>query len=78
MKDVPIVTAGMAYDDPESGETFILILSQALYLGEQMKNTLLCPNLLCTNDVIVDDIPKHLAPDPTMAAHSFYIPEVNL
>ena len=38
MKDVPIVIPGMAYDDPESGETFILILSQVLYLGERMKN----------------------------------------
>jgi predicted transcriptional regulator len=32
MKDIPIVEAALAYDNPSSGETVILVLNQALIL----------------------------------------------
>jgi hypothetical protein len=31
------------------------------------------PNQLRTNGVIVNDVPVHLAPDPSKATHSIYI-----
>ncbi len=46
LENVPIVKAATAYDNPQTGETFILILGQALYLGEHVESTLLCPNQL--------------------------------
>jgi hypothetical protein len=30
--DIPIVTAATAYDDPMTGDTYILILGQAIYM----------------------------------------------
>jgi hypothetical protein len=70
MPDVPIVQAATAYDNPDSGEMFMLIVNQVLYLGEALENTLLHPNQLRAFGVVVDGIPKHLAPDPERATHS--------
>jgi len=75
MQDVPIVQAGIAYDDPETGETLILIINQGLYFGESLPVSLLNPNQMRFNGVEVDDIPKHLARDPAKATHSIYYPE---
>ena len=75
MQDVPIVQAGTAYDNPETGETLILIINQGLYFGEGLPVSLLNPNQMRYNGVEVDDIPKHLARDPSKATHSIYFPE---
>jgi hypothetical protein len=74
LQNVPIVQAATAYTDPESGETFILIVNQALYMGPKFQTTLLNPNQLRSNGIIVDDCPKHLAADPAIATHSVFIP----
>ncbi len=44
MNDVPIVQAGAAYDDPDTGETIILVINQGLYLGDSLPNSLINPN----------------------------------
>jgi hypothetical protein len=62
--------ATTAYDDPDSGEMVILIVNQGIYLGETLENSLLSPNQLRAYGIIVDDIPKHLAPDPNKATQS--------
>jgi hypothetical protein len=41
MEEIPIVKAAFAYDDPATGETFILTFGQALYFGSKIKNALL-------------------------------------
>ena len=51
---VPIVTAAVAYDDPKSGEVFILIIHQALHFKE-MNHCLLCPMQLRLNDVVLNE-----------------------
>ena len=43
LKQVPVVEAISAYDHP-TGETFILVLAQALYLGDKQEPSLLCLN----------------------------------
>jgi hypothetical protein len=63
--DVPIINAATAYD-ALTGQTNILVLSQALYLGNVIEYSLLCPNQMRYNSVIIDDVPRHLAPDPTI------------
>jgi hypothetical protein len=57
MKDVPIVTAATAYDDEESGRTIILILHEAIWLGDQMEHTLLNPNQCRSYGLLVCDDP---------------------
>ncbi|MFN9980072.1 MAG: hypothetical protein ACK53Y_09175, partial [bacterium] len=44
MENIPIVTAATAYDDPQTGDTTILVIGQAIFMGDKVKNTLLCPN----------------------------------
>jgi hypothetical protein len=75
---VPVVQAATAYDDPETGTTYILVINQGLYFGDTLENTLLNPNQMRMNGVIVDDVPKHLAPDPVNATHSIFIPQHEL
>jgi hypothetical protein len=77
LQEVPIVKAATAYDAP-NGEVYILILNQALYLGDHMTHSLLCPNQARANGVIVNDIPKHLAPHVEDTTHSISFPEDNI
>jgi len=44
LQDIPIVKAAVAYDDPNTGETYVIIINQALYFGEQLTHILLNPN----------------------------------
>jgi len=59
IQEAPIVQAAMAYDDPDSGETFILVVNQCLHLGDMMEHTLMNPNQLRANGMIVNDVPVH-------------------
>jgi hypothetical protein len=43
---VPIVQAATAYDNRDTGETTILILNEAIWMGDQMEHTLINPNQL--------------------------------
>jgi hypothetical protein len=73
MNQAPVAKVATAYDHPLSGETFILIFGQALYLGDKLRHTLIFPNQLRFNGVIVDDIPKHLSHDGK-STNSIYLP----
>jgi hypothetical protein len=75
MEEIPIVKAAFAYDDPATGETFILTFGQALYFGSKIKNALLNPNQMHSNGLEVDDIPRHLSPRHKESTHSIYFPE---
>ena len=71
LKDIPIVKAATAYDDPITGETLVLVLAQALWFGDKLENSLICPNQLCNNGLKVEDTPRQYAPD---SSHSIYFP----
>jgi hypothetical protein len=73
IRDVPIVTAATAIDNPKKGVTTILIIGQALYLPDKVTFTLLCPNQIRSNGLIVDDVPIHLAPCNYPLRHAIYI-----
>lgn len=75
MSNIPIVTAAMAYDDLENGITYIMILHQALYLGETSYITLLCLNQLRHKAIKVDDCPIHLSPIDDPSTHSLHFPD---
>jgi hypothetical protein len=62
IKSVPIVQAATAYDNPETGETYILILNQAIWMGDKMRHTLVNPNQLRAYGITVQDNPFIEAP----------------
>ena len=62
IKSVPIVTAATAYDDPDTGETTILVLNEAIWMGDKMQHTLINPNQLRAYGVSVQDNPFSEAP----------------
>jgi hypothetical protein len=60
LDEIPVVQAATAYDDPDTAITYILILNQSLWIP-RLETTLLNPNQLCANGIIVDECPTHLA-----------------
>ena len=46
IEDVPIVSGATAWDDPNTGETFILVINEALYYGTKLDHSLINPNQL--------------------------------
>ena len=68
--------AGTAYNHL-TGETFILVLAQALYLGDKQEPSLLCPNQMRSHGIVIDDVPKHLSVN-CASTHSIYIPSMDL
>ncbi len=69
VKGVPIVTAATAWTCLESGQTYILVLHEGLWMGESMPNSLVNPNQLRAFGCMVQDNPYSGAPlyieDPT-------------
>ena len=62
IKSVSIVQAATAYDNPETGETFILVFNEALWMGGKMDHTLVNPNQLRAFGLTVQDNPFAEAP----------------
>jgi hypothetical protein len=44
IENVPIVSGATAYDDPITGNTYILVFHEALYYGDKLDHTLINPN----------------------------------
>jgi hypothetical protein len=78
MQNVSIVQAASAYDDPETGVIYILVFNQALDFTQLLPLTLVNPNQMRMNGNVVNDVPKHLAPNPTDTSHSIFVPKHNL
>jgi hypothetical protein len=54
--EIPVATVATAWDDPETGQTFILIVHQALYFGKQLDHSLINPNQIrVTGTPVCDD-----------------------
>jgi hypothetical protein len=56
--DVPIGTVATAWVNPETSETFILVMNEALYFGDRLDHSLLCPNQLRAYGIMVNDTPR--------------------
>ena len=63
IKGIPIGTCATAYDCPDSGRVYILLFGQALYFGDRMKASLICPNQIRAMGNTVADTPTMY--DPT-------------
>jgi hypothetical protein len=55
--EIPVATVATAWDDPESGQTFILIIHQALYFRRQLDHSLINPNQIRVTGIPVCDDP---------------------
>jgi hypothetical protein len=75
LADIPITSVATAWDHPETGETYILVINEALYFGDRMNHSLICPNQLRDFGLIVNDVPSYY--DQT-SSHSIIIPSINL
>jgi hypothetical protein len=75
-EDLKTVSAALAYDDPVSGETVILLVHQAIYIPAITHN-LLSSMQVRLNDVIVNDTPRFLTDTVTDHTHSIVIPVDN-
>jgi len=75
LKAIPIATVGTAYDCPRTGRVVVLIINEALYFGDRMQHTLLCPNQLRNFGIKVDEAPRQFDPRST---HSIYIPNEDM
>ena len=63
------VSGAVAYDDPHTGRTLLLVINQAIHIPH-LDHHLLCPMQCRVNDVTVDETPKFLALDPTETTHA--------
>ena len=59
---MPIVQVDTAYDNPETGETTILITIKEIWMGETIDHTLVIPNQLRAFGMTVQDNPFEEAP----------------
>ena len=73
---VTIAHGGTAYDHSD-GETYILDINNGFNMVEDLGTSLLNPNQMRANGIIIDDVPIHLSFDGT-STHSIYIPEIDL
>jgi hypothetical protein len=76
ISNCPIVSAALAYDDPQTGHTHMLVLHQAIYF-EHLDHNLLCPMQLRMNNVAINECPKCLTTNPTNETPSLYFPKQN-
>ena len=72
LNNIPIVNCTFAYDG-EDGQVYLLEVNNALYLGNEMEHSLLCPNQCEDNDIRIDLRPSRYYPDSptasTLASH---------
>ena len=67
-----IISAVIAYDHPEMGDMYMLVIHQAILIPE-MQNNLLCPMQLRNHGLAVIDEPKYMALNPTDWHHAITI-----
>ena len=71
VEEVPIATVLTAWECPETGDVWMLVIHEALYFGDRLTESLLCPNQLRAAGNIVNDVPKQF---DARSSHSIVIP----
>jgi hypothetical protein len=70
VKDIPIATVATIWEDPRTGEMWMLIIHKALYFRPSLQESLLCPNQLRAHGIKVDDMPVQFNPN---SSHSIIV-----
>ena len=73
LKDIPITTAATVWTSSK-GEHFLLLFHEALFFGDRLEKSLICPNQMRAHGLIVEDVPRQF--DRT-SSHSIRIPAHN-
>jgi hypothetical protein len=76
VNDVPIANCCTAIDLPDLQETLIVVCNEALYFGAGMEDSLISPNQLRANGLIVDTCPKQFSGGKSM--HGIYVPDEDI
>ena len=72
---IPIATCATVWNNPDTGEDFMLVVNEALYFGDQLDCSLWNPNQLRAQGLVVNDVPRQFQRDST---HSIIIPSQQL
>ena len=56
LPDIPVGTVMTVYDDPRDGQSYLLVIHEALYFSDRMSHALICPNQLQSFGIKVHDI----------------------
>jgi hypothetical protein len=75
-KTYQTVSGVVAYNDPQTGRMLHLIINQAIHIPH-LDHHLLCPMQCGVNDVIVNNLSKFLAADPTDQMHALTLTDPN-
>ena len=73
LKNIPIVDTALAYDCPYDHQTYILIISNALYMPS-MENNLIPPFIMRQAGLQVNDTAKIHCEDPSIDDHCITFP----
>lgn len=73
LTNIPIGTTATTYDRQETQETIILVFPQSLYFGAEMHDSLLSPNQIRMNRIVVDTCPRQYSNGNSM--HGIYMPK---
>jgi hypothetical protein len=71
LRGIPVGTAATVWVDPLNGQSYLLVLNECLFFGDRLNHSLLCPNQLRCNGLIVEDIPKQFS---SSSMHSIFDP----
>ena len=71
-KHACIVNVAIAYTIPQTGQVVIFSINQAIEM-KGLNHQLLCPMPCCMNNVLIDEVPKFLAPIPSEITHAIQI-----
>jgi hypothetical protein len=77
MSQVPIVDAVVAYDCPYTGETYLLVVRNALHVPA-MHHNLIPPFIMREAGLVVNDVPKIHVDEPSVEDHSIFDQESGL
>ena len=62
IQNVPIVTAATAWQSPHTGQVYVLVLHESLWMGDDMIDTLVNPNQMRHFGTVVQDDPTSSSP----------------
>ena len=72
VQEVSIGTALSIWESPSNGQIWMLVIHEALYFGDRLKESLLCPNQIRAAGNLVQDAPIQF--DSSSTTHSITIP----
>ena len=71
-KEYRTVSAAVAYDHPQTGQVYMLVINQAIKIP-LLQNHSLCPMQCWLNGIKISEMPEFLAEDPDESTHSLQV-----